>query len=56
MPDISMCQDNQCPVRKNCRRHQALGTQPSEMQWYSDFHHESSDDGCEDFWLRESDL
>lgn len=34
MPDISMCNNNVCPLRVKCYRFRAL---PSEMQSYSRF-------------------
>lgn len=50
MPDISMCQDNECPVRHLCKRHQASGTRPGPVwQAYADFRHTSAD-GCASKW------
>lgn len=35
MPDISMCQSEECPSRKECYRHEA---EPDELtQCYADF-------------------
>ena len=51
MPDISMCADNECPVRTKCYRHQASGTQPSGWQSYAGFK-ATSDEGCDHFCTR----
>jgi len=34
MPDITMCKDSRCPLRKNCKRY--IG-KPSENQSYAEF-------------------
>lgn len=50
MPDISMCADDACPVKKSCYRHVASGTRASSLwQTYSAFVH-TSDAGCPEFW------
>ena len=47
MPDISMCQDTQCPSREECYRFTA---KPSQPQYYSDFSEfRAGQDVCEDF-------
>lgn len=49
MPEISMCADPACPVRQQCRRHQASGTEPSGWQSWAGFQHEGPE-GCASFW------
>jgi len=49
MPDITLCNNQDCPLSKKCYRHEDSGTKPSEYwQSYADF--EYTEDGCEDFW------
>lgn len=50
MPDISMCMNTTCPLRHQCYRHEASGTQANPIwQSYSDF--KPDDQGeCEHFW------
>lgn len=47
MPDISMCSNYNCPLRRNCYRYLAV---PSDygFQTYSDFNPEGH--SCEAFW------
>ena len=37
MPDISMCDDNDCPFRKKCYRSPDSGTKPDMYQYWSFF-------------------
>lgn len=47
MPDFSMCRDEKCPRRKECRRFTA---KPDRLfQEYGNFQHETKD-GCGHFW------
>jgi hypothetical protein len=55
MPDITMCANDDCPVRHLCHRHQASGTWPTEhRQSYAVFVGPRLIDGqsveCPDFW------
>lgn len=51
MPDISMCADDKCPSRAECRRHEASGTRPSEFrQSYAFFKRSPKDRRCEYYW------
>lgn len=44
MPDISMCKDFTCPLRKKCYRYTAI---PNEVQCYAIFNYNM---GCDYFW------
>jgi hypothetical protein len=44
MPDISMCKNEDCPVKNNCYRFLA---KPSFLQSYGLFIYNN---GCESFW------
>ena len=54
MPDISMCDNTKCPVRKWCYRYRAISNYP----WQSYCHYEPKSyenigtctDQCEHFW------
>ncbi len=47
MPDITMCQGNDCPIKHKCYRHEA---KPSEYRqsYFSEVPYESDD--CDYFW------
>lgn len=48
MPDISMCNDHNCPSAKKCYRHQAI---PWQYQTYMDFERKPWQDKCDDgYW------
>lgn len=48
MPDISMCLNDQCSVRRICRRHEDSGTTPTpKRQSYTAF---PGGDDCSGFW------
>lgn len=52
MPDISMCDNKTCPMRFNCKRHAASGTEPEPLQTYGLFtaitvHGETT---CSGYW------
>ena len=47
MPDISMCNNNTCPLAKTCYRHEAI---PSDWQSYANF--EGGKD-CRGYWPME---
>ena len=52
MPDIMMCDAEECPKARQCCRHQASGTKPSQpMQswWLRDADSPLGDD-CDNFW------
>ena len=34
MADFSMCKNPTCPVRTQCKRHEASGTKPEPIQQY----------------------
>ena len=55
MPDMTMCANEDCPLRKKCYRHADSGTKPTEhWQFYSAFQFVLREDGearCPDFWL-----
>lgn len=44
MPDIAMCQNNDCPLREGCYRFTA---KPAKWQWYNDF--KPKNDKCDHF-------
>jgi len=37
MPDITMCNNDKCPMKKKCKRHMDSGTIPSSFQSWSRF-------------------
>ena len=47
MPDISMCINTKCPVRKMCYRYRAI---PDEYQSYAGFTFNVETASCEEFW------
>lgn len=50
MPDISMCMDQECPLRFTCYRNEASGTIPDEYrQSWAAFKWDSID-GCGKYW------
>ena len=46
MPDISMCKNESCPLKKSCYRYLAIPFKP--VQCYREF--EYKDDKCENYW------
>lgn len=46
MPDISMCANTQCPLRKKCYRYRAF---PGMYQTYADFKPKNEKE-CDNFW------
>jgi hypothetical protein len=53
MPDIAMCNGDECPARAKCYRHKASGTKPSEYrQAYADFQRPHEYERCHEFWPR----
>lgn len=54
MPDITMCQDRDCPKAPTCFRSEASGTTPTPLwqSWYAQSMRETSPegDGCTDYW------
>lgn len=44
-PDITMCDNNECPLNKTCYRYQAY---PNQHQSYA--HFEPIDGQCEHYW------
>jgi hypothetical protein len=51
VPDISMCQDKDCPFKEGCYRYTA---KPSEWQsWFSESPRKG--DKCEMYWGSESE-
>ncbi len=46
MPDISMCQNKDCPKSKQCWRFNAPPSDP--YQTYMDFKYDEN--GCDSFW------
>ena len=52
MPDISMCDNSQCPLAKKCYRSTQSGTKPSEFrQSFSSFKYDA-ESGCGYYWER----
>lgn len=50
MPDITMCLNETCTLRKDCHRHEA---KPNSYQSYAEFVPTKNDDGketCKYFW------
>lgn len=47
MPDISMCQDNECPSAKKCYRYMA---RPYSWQSYGNFGRKPDQLKCDSFW------
>lgn len=48
MADITMCQNNICPIRQNCYRYRAI---PNEKwQSYSNFSFDNEKSECEHFF------
>ncbi len=45
MPDISMCKNEECPLKMKCYRHQAI---PFKFQIYTSYKFE--DGKCDSFW------
>ncbi len=45
MPDIAMCLNNDCPLKKDCYRFCAI---PSHTQYYVDFKFDENGE-CDDF-------
>lgn len=55
MPDITMCQNDDCPMAKECYRHEAEPT--PRYQSYTHFHYQ--DGTCDSFmeiWDRETSV
>jgi hypothetical protein len=53
MPDIAMCQDDECPKAAECFRHQFSGTKPSSYQsFFMESPRETDTNECEYFWKR----
>ncbi len=53
MPDISMCANDVCPMRKSCRRNPDSGTEPHARQSWMMFRFVMDLDGeliCGDYW------
>lgn len=54
MPDISMCNSDDCPLAVDCYRSSRSGTKPSEFsQAYAQFKWQENRAGvphCDDFW------
>ena len=54
MPDIAMCRDERCLMKRFCYRYSAT---PDPMaQWYGDFHSDPAGHGCPMFWPMERDM
>ena len=50
MPDITMCQSEDCPVRNRCYRNQASGTKPVYYQSWFMVEPKHGPNGCLHFW------
>jgi hypothetical protein len=50
MPDFSMCANDDCAAKANCRRSEASGTKPSEPQWWANWAPDSSTGECDGYW------
>lgn len=46
MPDITMCRNDQCPMKMNCYRHQAI---PNKWQSYT-YYSPDARGHCEAMW------
>ena len=52
MPDITMCENESCPLAKACDRNEKSGTKPNKyLQSYSRFIYDK--EGCEYFRSKE---
>lgn len=49
MADISMCDNETCPLKKKCYRHEAIPTIPM-WQSYGSFVYDEKKEECEDYW------
>jgi len=52
MPDITMCVNNKCALRKICYRHKDSGTKPSSFQSQALFKNNTPQEGrpiCDNF-------
>ena len=49
MPDISMCDVNDCPLSKRCYRHEDSGTKPVNNQLYVYFADGRRGEDCDMF-------
>lgn len=47
MPDITMCENKDCPLKQSCYRYTAI---PSRYQSYANFAPDLLSGKCEDFW------
>jgi hypothetical protein len=52
MPDITMCNDKECPMAAKCYRNQFNGTKLSEFRqsWFAESPRKG--DECDHFWER----
>jgi hypothetical protein len=48
MPDIAMCQNEQCPSRWDCHRYMVLPN--AHLQQYTDFQPDEGQDHCASYW------
>ena len=49
MPDISMCQGNNCQVRTQCYRHTAHPSYRQSMTDFTQLHSFNPETGCDEF-------
>jgi hypothetical protein len=53
MPDISMCTNEECPLKETCYRYNAT---PSEfMQAYAKFEYDKDTKSCDYYWKNVKD-
>jgi hypothetical protein len=52
MPDISMCEGKNCPIKEKCYRYRAF---PDSWQWYMNFR-PNENGSCDNFWFIEAGM
>ena len=48
MPDISMCANEDCPIKQSCYRYTAIAN--ASYQSYAEFEYKNDKDKCDYFW------
>lgn len=48
MPDMSMCEGNNCPLKQTCYRHTAVAN--TTMQSYNNFTYNVEEEKCDFYW------
>jgi len=52
MPDITMCEGKQCPIKDDCHRYTAEPT-PMRQSWFMTVPYRPDTDHCPHFWPNE---